>query len=73
MEQKKGPPIGIDLGTAYTRVSIFDGSRWTMIPDDYGNPAMPSFVAFTEAGVLLVGESARIQAPLNLTNTISGN
>lgn len=71
MEKRKGPPIGIDLGTAYARVAVFDGSQWRMIPDDHGNSAMPSYVAFTHSGVL-VGESARKQAPQNPTNTIFG-
>ncbi|KAJ4783226.1 Heat shock 70 kDa protein [Rhynchospora pubera] len=70
MEQgRKGPAIGIDLGTAYTRVALFDGRSFQMIPDDHGNPAMPSYVAFTDSGVL-VGAAAKNQAMQNPTNTI---
>jgi molecular chaperone DnaK (HSP70) len=71
MEQRKRIPIGIDLGTAYTRVAVFTGNQWEMIPDDSGNSAMPSYVAFTDSGVL-VGQPARMQAPQNPTNTIFG-
>ncbi|KAJ4802251.1 Heat shock 70 kDa protein [Rhynchospora pubera] len=69
MEGRKGPAIGIDLGTAYTRVALFDGRSFQMIPDDHGNPAMPSYVAFTDSGVL-VGAAAKNQAMQNPTNTI---
>ncbi|XP_078150809.1 heat shock 70 kDa protein 4-like [Carex rostrata] len=61
--------IGIDLGTACTRVAFFDGIKLEMIPDDHGNFAMPSYVAFTDSRVL-VGRSARKQAIENPTNTI---
>ncbi|KAJ1688537.1 hypothetical protein LUZ63_019927 [Rhynchospora breviuscula] len=64
-----GPAIGIDLGTAYTRVALFDGSHCRMIPDDQSRTAMPSYVAFTDSGVL-VGEAAKKQAVQNPTNTI---
>ncbi|XP_078153722.1 uncharacterized protein LOC144548886 [Carex rostrata] len=69
MEQRKGPPIGIDLGTTDLRVSVYDGSKWRMIPDDHGYSSMPIYVAFTNSG-LLVGEAAKKQAPNNPTNTI---
>ncbi|KAJ4745156.1 Heat shock 70 kDa protein [Rhynchospora pubera] len=66
----KGPAIGIDLGSAYTRVALFDGSgKVRMIPDDHGKPAMPSYVAFVGSEVL-VGEVARKQAAQNPANTI---
>ncbi|KAJ4761073.1 Heat shock 70 kDa protein [Rhynchospora pubera] len=66
----KGPAIGIDLGTAYTRVALFDGTgEFRMIPDDHGKPAMPSYVAFVGSEVL-VGEAARKQAVQNPANTI---
>ncbi|KAJ3704541.1 hypothetical protein LUZ61_008246 [Rhynchospora tenuis] len=67
--ERKEPAIGIDLGTAYTRVALFDGSHCRMIPHDQSLTAMPSYVAFTDSGVL-VGEAAKRQAVHNPTNTI---
>lgn len=72
MEQRKGPRppiqmgmgIGFDLGSAYTRVVDFDGFH-------FGCSAIPSYVAFTDFGVL-VGEAAKKQATENPTNTIFG-
>ncbi|KAJ3690694.1 hypothetical protein LUZ61_019858 [Rhynchospora tenuis] len=67
--RRKGPAIGIDLGTAYTCAALFDGRCCRMIPDNQSLTAMPSYVAFTNLGVL-VGEAAKRQAMQNPTNTI---
>ncbi|KAJ3694548.1 hypothetical protein LUZ60_010028 [Juncus effusus] len=69
MEQIKGPAIGIDLGTAYTRVCVFNGNDCKVISDDHGNGQMPSYVAFMDSRVL-VGEAAKKQELQNPTNTI---
>ncbi|KAJ4745158.1 Heat shock 70 kDa protein [Rhynchospora pubera] len=66
---RKGPAIGIDLGSEYTRVALLDGKQFRMILDDHGKPAMPSYVAFVGSEVL-VGEAARKQAAQNPINTI---
>ncbi|KAJ3691680.1 hypothetical protein LUZ61_020844 [Rhynchospora tenuis] len=71
-EGRKVPCIGIDLGTAYTRASLFDGTHCRIIPDDQGNSNMPSYVAFTGSGVL-IGKTAKKQAMQNTTNTIFGS
>ena len=64
-----GPAVGIDLGTTYSCVGIYRNGRVEIIPNDQGNRITPSYVAYTEDGERLVGESAKNQAALNPTNT----
>ncbi|EGG23524.1 Hsc70-4 [Cavenderia fasciculata] len=60
--------IGIDLGTTYSCVSVWQKDRVEIIPNDQGNRTTPSYVAFNDS--IVVGENAKIQATLNPTNTI---
>ena len=64
-----GPAVGIDLGTTYSCVGIYRNGRVEIIPNDQGNRITPSYVAYTEDGERLVGESAKNQAAINPTNT----
>ena len=70
----KGPIIGIDLGTTYSCVSVFekDGSAPIIIANEQGNRITPSIVAFTTENnnERLVGDSAKNQATTNPENTI---
>lgn len=61
--------IGIDLGTAYSRVAVFHDGKIQVIANSWGNRATPSVVAYTANG-LLVGETATKQIDQNLENTI---
>ena len=66
--------IGIDLGTSNSAASVMEGGRPTMIPSaegtSVGGKSVPSYVAFTKDGQLLVGEPARRQAVTNPDGTI---
>ncbi|CAL4938757.1 unnamed protein product [Urochloa decumbens] len=64
-----GPAVGIDLGTTYSCVAVWQGDRGEIIPNDLGNRLTPSCVAFT-ATERIVGEVAVNQAALNPTNTV---
>ena len=63
------PAIGIDLGTTYSCVAVFQNDRCEIIANDQGNRTTPSYVAFTDTE-RLIGDSAKNQTAQNPTNTV---
>lgn len=68
--------IGIDLGTSNSAAAVMIGGKPTIIPAAEGptvaGKTVPSVVAFTKDGQILVGEPARRQAAINPEGTITG-
>ncbi len=69
---KKGPIVGIDLGTTNSCVAIFEGGEPKVIPNREGTRTTPSIVGFLENGEIVVGLPAKRQAIINAENTIFG-
>ncbi|RGB36314.1 heat shock protein 70 family [Rhizophagus diaphanus] len=61
--------VGIDLGTSYSCVGVWQNDRVEIIANDQGNYTTPSYVAFTDTEIL-IGDAAKNQVAMNPHNTV---
>ena len=66
----EGASIGIDLGTSYSCVGVWQNDRVEIIENSEGNRITPSYVSFNDIGHSVIGDAAKNLVAMNAANTV---
>ena len=66
-KEDKNIVLGIDLGTTNSCISYWKNNKLEIIPDEYGNKTIPSYVAYTNVSKY-IGNDAKNQKDINSEN-----
>ncbi|EUB54931.1 Heat shock cognate protein [Echinococcus granulosus] len=64
-----GPAIGIDLGTTFSCIGVFQDGKVKILANNLGYRKTPSYVAFRDKE-RIIGDAAKNQAAVNPTHTV---
>ena len=65
-----GKVVGIDCGTGFSAVAVFENGAPTVIANSEGKRTTPSIVGFSDNSEIKVGDAAKRQAITNPKNTV---
>jgi len=70
VQAQPAPILGIDLGTTFSLVAVFENGRPRVLPGANGDPLLPSVVSFPAGAPPLVGREALARTSLDPARTV---
>lgn len=63
--------VGIDLGTTFSAVAIYENRKVELIADNFGNRITPSMVTFVSQYEPIIGAAAKTRVEDYLSSTVT--